>query len=340
MFARKWISSTGQTAINPVYGTWERYASNPVLTAGAAGKWDEDFRYFLRVVRNTDGTAYRDGDGHYWATYAGTDTFNTFTQLSDDEVGLCYSSDLLNWTIHTVNAPHIALTSLTLYSADVVCNATIYDAAEDKFYMFCQMNNNAASDSVKVGLWTTTGAITNTPVYQGGMLYNGSGAGKKDNQDVYTFCPYRLPDGSWMALYGAHSDSGEYGCLRATADTLGGVWTKYGSLTSYLFTAPGSVPVVPTVAWLDGFGTHWVVCDNYLTLDQAYLFSSPDGITYTYRGVAFERGASGQWDDVAVYDFEQIVANGQVFTYYTAQSGGTPFVQVGAATSWLRPALV
>jgi hypothetical protein len=295
----------------------------------------------LRVVRNADGSTYRDGDGNYWACYAGTDNFTLLTQLSDDEVGLCYSTDLLNWTVHTIDAPYIALAGSTPYSADVVATAIIYNDDDDTFYLFCEMNDTAGGgDNVKLGLFTTTGAITNTPTYQGIVLNNGSGAGKKDNQDIYTFCPYRLPDGTWTALYGAHSDSAEYGCLRATASTLGGAWTKYGALTSYLFSAPGDVPVVPTVAWMDGFGAHWCICDNYLALDQAYLFSSTDGITYTYRGIAFERGAGGEFDDTAVYDFEQIVAAGQVFTYYTAQSGGTPFVTVGAATSWLRPALI
>lgn len=325
------------TAPPSPFGTWERYVGNPILGPGEAGKWDADFRYFLHIVKNTDGSAYVDGDGNYWATYAGTDNFAPLTSLSDDEVGLCYSSDLLTWTSATPDSPYIALTPSTPYSADVACTAAIYNPADDTFYLFCEMNDTASPDNVKLGLFTVEGTITDAPSYQGVVLDNGSGAGNKDNQDIYTFVPVRQLDGTWIAYYGGHSDSGEYGCLYATAATLAGPWTKQSPLTSYLF---GGTPLVPTVAWLDGTGKTWLVCDDYLTLTEAHLLSAPDGLTFTYEGVAFERGASGQWDDTAVYDFDQVAALGQVFTYYTAQSGGDPFVQVGVALSDKRPALL
>ncbi|MCX6791075.1 MAG: DUF2341 domain-containing protein [Candidatus Gribaldobacteria bacterium] len=76
----------GNLVVNP--GQWTKYGSNPVLSLGTAGAWDDEGATFASVLR--DGTEYK-MYYHGW-NVAGT-----------SQIGLATSSDGITWTKHGSN---------------------------------------------------------------------------------------------------------------------------------------------------------------------------------------------------------------------------------------------
>lgn len=89
-------------ATSPDGLTWTKYASNPVLTTGAAGTWD--------AVRTSCGTTIKRGTGDYVMLYSGQDA-RTASQL-----GLAFSSDGLSWTKYASNP---VMTTNQFQSSDI-----------------------------------------------------------------------------------------------------------------------------------------------------------------------------------------------------------------------------
>ena len=68
---------------------WSKYPNNPVLAAGAPGRWDAGGASAGSVI-------YADGQYHMWY-------FNWANPISDIKIGYATSNDGINWTKHAAN---------------------------------------------------------------------------------------------------------------------------------------------------------------------------------------------------------------------------------------------
>jgi hypothetical protein len=163
-------------------------------------------------------------------------------------------------------------------------------------------------------------------------------AGQWDNSYLLhaDIIPSPLGDGTLWAYYSAMSAGNVWGIGLAKSDALGTTWTKYGQVISTSGNATN--PGLPTVIKI-GSTYYLYCCDNGNNSSKIVYFTSLDGITWTYGGVALGAPPSGAWDTQrgAIIDpWVSLNKHGFYELCYTATmgAGGNEFNQrIGYAVS-------
>jgi hypothetical protein len=303
-------------------GGLERYAGNPILSKQGTG-WERDIVYCPRFVKNLDGTPYQDGDGKYWAFYAGGFTQTAGTQ---DSCGLMWSTDLISWTRYGQVLPVVPG---TYYTADLVVITALHD--NGVFHVFFEANrdNPPSTDYVTLSYGSASSVTGPYTLNASPILTQGAG---DDSLDLYS-CAVGKDGSTWKMIYTGHNASGHYNMMYATAANPEGPWTKYSN--NYIWTNAANY-ISPSEWWKDGSTYYMTYYKDGLNLDLA---SAPalEG-PWTHLG-SIMKTVSGQWDGTWVYWASQVQKDGVWYTLYAGLNAGQ--ISIGLATSVVRaPILV
>jgi len=322
-FEREYI---GGNITNP----WTRYASNPIFAKNATSSWDSHFVNAPTICTHLNGTAYQDVSNNYFMYYCGSGHNDG---LNNDQTGLALSTDLYNWTrLDNGDGGRVLKFGNGVFQdgqwddADVQLGTVLYD--NGTFHVWYNGNNNPSSDYCRLGYANSTDG-KNWTKYTGNPILSQGPDGDAD--DLYV--PVVIKDGStWKMWYaGQKTGGGRIALMYATASNPEGPWTKHSNAHIY---DPG-YNFFPTEIWNESGTFHLI----FYNIDaQPYKFrhaTSSDGITWTYDGIIFEEGASGQWDDLAIQEISQVNISGTWYNYYCGyDAGGEPMI--GAATGTVR----
>src|SRR5947209_12749971 len=87
--------------------TWP-HAEGPSLTAGPPGAWDDGSIFAARIVRNLDGSMFRDAEGYAWITYlASSSALQIPSGLDNDRPGLYRTRSFESFEKVTTEAPFL-----------------------------------------------------------------------------------------------------------------------------------------------------------------------------------------------------------------------------------------
>ena len=303
-----------------ILGGWDRYASNPILEKNGSG-WEQTGVYVPRILKNLDGTVYKDGSNQYWMYYSGA---QPTTPGTADQAGLAYSTDLYSWTREATN-PVLPFGPVGYDYGDVVMITVLKDGST--WHTWYESNSQrTGSDYVTISYANSTDGISWTKNASNPILSQGSG---DDSADLYS--PAVILDGStWKMWYIGHNAAAEYGIMYATADYPEGPWTKYSN--SYIFEPAESVGAVSEV-WKDGSTYYMTLLSSSSDPWDIKYATSSDGITWSIQGTTFKEGASGEWDDTRVYWSSQVNISGTWYSFYTGYNVTGTDWSIGVATS-------
>lgn len=274
--------------------------SNPILTLGANGTWEDV------DVANPD--VFFDTPNNRWVmNYSGFDGTKWQT-------GLAYSTDLLNWTKEAANP----VFALGVSEGNIAANGSIaYKSGT--YYLAYQAGKSGATricaaSSPDLINWTRMNSTN--PV-----LALGS-AGQFDEKDTFDPFVRLMPDGvTFEMFYGGDNNASARGIGRATSTDFV-TWTKSGVLfstptwanfagnlgePSVLFNTGSSYTIFTDTAITDGarFISQWTTSDS--------------GSTWQSKIKAVDKGASG-WNSAQVFDSFPVLYNGILYMFF---AGGT-----------------
>ncbi|WP_043331766.1 phage head spike fiber domain-containing protein [Methylosinus sp. LW4] len=166
------------------------------------------------------------------------------------------------------------------------------------YFALTQAAPSSANNWINLALYTSTNPpLSWTPAASNPAITHS--AGQWD--DNYLLHPDIIPspqgDGTLWAYYSACSSAGPttgawgIGLIKSSAD--GQTWTKYGLVIGP--SANASNPGLPTVIKI-GSTYYLYCCDNGNVSTKIVYFTSPDGVTWTYGGVALGAPSANQWD--------------------------------------------
>lgn len=98
---------------------WERISTNPILTHGAKGEWDENHALIVDIIESENG---------YIGFYEGEDRHNKY------RIGIAYSQDILNWKKLEEN-PILDTGAKGSFDERMVCSPHVV-REDNKYYLF------------------------------------------------------------------------------------------------------------------------------------------------------------------------------------------------------------
>ena len=315
--------------VTPTLNPWTRYSGNPVLPKNPSSP-SADYYFvnngkILKNVSENPKTPYKDGSDRYYMYYCGSGNIDG---LNNDQTFLARSTDLITWTRVGVVIPfgNGTFQDGAWDDADTQMGTVLYDSDSSTFMMWYNGNNNPSSDYCRLGYATSANGI-NWTKYAGNPILSQGPDGDAD--DLYA--PIVIKDGStWKMWYaGQKAGGGRIALMYATASNPEGPWTKYSTAHIY---DPG-YNFFPAEVWKESGTYHMIFFP--LTVTDLRHATSPDGITWTYDAIIFERGESAEWDDHHIQEVSQILIGSTWYSFYTG-GGAAGVFSIGYATSSAR----
>ncbi|MCP4668467.1 MAG: hypothetical protein GY849_19150, partial [Deltaproteobacteria bacterium] len=187
---------------------WTKYASNPVLTPGGAGTWDEEDLDRPALIK--DGATYK-----MW--YVGGN--NTVEQI-----GYATSADGINWTKYGSN-PVLTPSGAGWDSTNVGYCWVIKDGATYKMWYSGSDNTIDPEEDSQIGYATSSDGVTWVKHGSNPVLPKG-GANDWDGDTVQW--PSVIKDGgTYKMWYAAWNDAQGTDAIGYATSTDGITWTKY-----------------------------------------------------------------------------------------------------------------
>lgn len=303
------------------YATLTRHPSNPVLTLGAGGAWDDNMIAGQSIF-------YDPPSHRYVMPYSGSGDGSTF------DTGLAYSTDRITWTKEAMNPVFTANATEGSQVAQVIVRQ------DDGSYILYYQSYGGTDGGSRIYAATSpdlTGGGTWTRANGGAAIFVPGTSGEWDDDAVFDPHPV-LENGVTQMLYGGQKSDLTRGIGRATAPD-GLTFTRQGRL----FTpAAGESDVsfgAPAVVGNITSGRYSVFHDAATTGANQVRFicrnDTTDGVTFTHVHQVLTGSGSG-WDEIQVFDSTPIVVAGTLYMFYAgaATSGGGVGLasEVGLAT--------
>lgn len=152
-------------------------------------------------------------------------------------------------------------------------------------------SNSGFSGNWSIGTWTSPNSIDGPWTYAGVAIP--ASAGAWDDNQLYNPSCINI-GGTWYLYYSGISAINVSSIGVATSATmLPGSWTKYSG--NPIITGGGGGPADPYVIKA---GSQYVMytAENYPGGSRILYFTSPDGLTWTFGGVALPAAVMGDWD--------------------------------------------
>ena len=249
--------------------TWDKYAGNPVLTAGPSGSWDSRFISKPSVIKN--GTTYE-----MWY-YAYNDNWESAIGHATSPDGITWTKDSANPVLTT--GPSGSWDSQRILFPSVIKNSTGYEM----WYMGYDDNWNAA-----IGHATSPDGVTWTKDPANPVLEPGGDGAWDESLVAHPCVLYDSAAGIYRMWY---LGCGRDGCAIGYAFSPDGVnWTKHSSNPVL---RPG-----PSDSWDGNWVAFPAVLQSGVTYEMWYSASGAGGTIGIGRAVA----APGGWITGHVYN--------------------------------------
>jgi predicted GH43/DUF377 family glycosyl hydrolase len=295
-----WTVSASSLADPIIPGAWTKYATNPVLSPGSSGSWDDQWVFGSGVI--LDGSTYK----MWYTSYSAASTTK--------KIGYATSTNGLGWNKSTnpVLSPGAtgAWDAKGVYYAAVIKDGTTYKM------WYTGVN---ASNIGQVGYATSPNGTAWTK-YAGNPVVT---TGSWDSTYVGQVSVIKIGSTYYMWYRGGSSTGGAIGY--ATSPD-GITWTK-GPIaidggSGDFDTTPASPEVI-----FDGTTYHmfYTGCDNNWENCQQGYATSGNGTTWTRQGTILPMGASGTWDDSGVEYASVVLAGTTLKMWYNGYDGASSY---------------
>lgn len=288
------------TSANITVPSFTRYVSNPIVSLGSGGSWEDV------DIANPD--VFYDTPNSRWVmNYSGFDGTEWGT-------GLAYSTDLLSWTKEATNP---VLTTTDAGTTYIAANGSIAYKGTT-YYLFFQGNS-----SPSIFLATSSDLTTWSMANGGAAVISGA------------FDPFVLldDDDTTFRLWYAVVSGGERRFVIATS-TNGTSWTTVGNaLVPHWGNAAANGFGEPS--W-DTYGTFYDYAPSSDSR-KIYLAKNLDGLGGAAGGDIILQGSGSGWDSAQTFDSCVIRHSGTAYLFYAgATSNGLAenlTAQIGVATA-------
>jgi predicted GH43/DUF377 family glycosyl hydrolase len=292
--------------------SWARHPSNPILSPGSGGTWDDSRVFGSSLVY--DGSTY-------FMAYIGQDG-------SKYRIGYASSADGVNWHKSPAN-PVVDLGPATSWDDFHVHSPSILEDG-GKVAMWY-----AGEDGSKTRIgYATIPEIDNWEKYSGNPVLDIGPGGQWDDEHVRS--PSVIFDGSIYHMWYCGYRNFEWKIGYANS-TDGINWNKYSSNPVMSLGSSGSWDdkqvLQPVVLYNGGIYHMWFSGDDGTTTRRIGYANSTDGLTWNkYSGnPIINVGTSGLWDDESIYP-RTVIKDGSTYKmWYHAQDGTNQ--RIGYATS-------
>ncbi len=241
--------------------SWTKYASNPVLTVGNPGDWDETEVGGPRVV--FDGTNY-----HLW--------YHGYRGSCCDSIGYATSPDGANWTKHPGN-PVFGPGEPGQWDETFIDFTSVLSNTGQFHMWYC-----VGGQSGGIGYVTSTDGITWTRFLTGPVLTSGAPGEWDEN---FIFAPAVIHEGGLYRMWYTGHDANWTGRFGYATSTDGITWTK--STSNPVFT-PGSMGLVISA----NYAHDWVIAHSNPNISITVTVAGKDWIT----GMTDGGGEFRSWD--------------------------------------------
>jgi predicted GH43/DUF377 family glycosyl hydrolase len=293
---------------------WHKLETNPILTAGAAGTWDEAGVGAACVLARDDGSFV------LWYTGFGA---------AGSQIGRATSADGVQWTKDAAN-PVLAFGAHGAWDALTVCEPCVRaDAAGFRMYY-----TGTGSLGRKIGYATSPDGVLWTrladPVLEPGL------PGQFDDVAVYT--PWVLDEGMQHTLwYGALASTGYLATGRAASPD-GLHWTKQLSpvLDPMVLEALTFGPCILKrgVTYQAWYVARHETPDAHSFPGVIDFAQSRDGIDWTLNRLALSYDTAGGWDAGALRSVCVLDTSAGLRMWY---EGVSPSGEHGLGYAWFGP---
>jgi predicted GH43/DUF377 family glycosyl hydrolase len=297
-----WTVSARSLAVPFIPGAWTKFATNPVLSPGASGAWDDKFVYGPGVI--LDGSTYK----MWYTAYS--------TASTTKKIGYATSLDGTGWTKSASN-PVLSPGGAGSWDVKgVYFPAVIKDGTTFKMW-FTGVN---ASGMGQVGYATSTNGTVWTK-YAGNPVMTVGASGSWDSTYVGQVSVVKVGTLYKMWYRGGSATGGAIGY--ATSPD-GIVWTKQDIAIDGGSGNWDTTPNHPEVIF-DGMRYHmWYSgCDDNWDFCQEGYATSSDGAQWTRKGMVLPLGASGAWDAAAADHAAVLLAGSTLKMWYSGHDGST-----------------
>jgi predicted GH43/DUF377 family glycosyl hydrolase len=298
-------------------GGWVKAVSNPILSHGASGAWDDQWVYAPAVI--LDGSTYK----MWFVSYSAAS--------ASRKIGYATSSDGTNWTRYG-SAPVLSPGAVGSWDAGGVSFPTVIKDGSTYKMWYTGMN---AADQRRVGYATSTDGINWTKYGTGAVLTVG-GAAAWDSAHVSMPNVVKVGENNFKMWYSGENGS-ESGIGYATS-TDGITWTKpvAAAVLPYLGYDWDATPYAPKVIY-DGKSYHmWYSGCNFSGSDcQIGYASSPDGTTWTRRQMVLPLGGVGAFDRISA-DYGCVLQVGSTLRMFYSGYDSASYA-IGSATAPAPP---
>lgn len=314
----------GRATAPAISGPWTKYNSNPILTEGAGGAWDDESVLFPVVLYEPDDT------GREWKMwYAGHDGSNL-------GIGYAHSSDGISWTKH---GRVISIGSGGSWNdVGVIPGAIVKEGST--YYLFAGGYQDASNPRWQGGLWTFTdpeGTYTasgDNPILQARFndagtsqpltanLSIGNASASVASTAAFSVGEPVVVSDTNSAPFHTRIDSIESGTALTLADDAPTDYTTAASAVlrpmTYNAVYPRTVRRVPGGGWEMWIVAHQATIDlttgslNYQEATMRATASALTATSWSYDhdlGVLFPLGPSGsRWDAISAENITVVVA--------------------------------
>lgn len=291
-------------------GSFSRYASNPIVTKGAPGSWEDV------DIANPD--VKWDTISSQWVmNYSGFDG-------STWKTGIAYSDDLLAWTKEANNP----VFSPNVGEGYIAANGSIISIGTT-YYFYYQGGNTP-----RIYCATSPDLINWTRANSGNAVIDVGAGGQWDDDSVFDPFARKLSDNTVEVFYAGYDGSGNRGVGRATSAN-GIAFTKQGKI---LDPDTGDLDNNFGEAAVYGGDTSYVLYhDSSRYVGYRYISKATtlDGTNFTRDWAILQRGTAGQWDDEQVFDPCPVLNGSTLYLFYagadTVGSAENLNAQIGVA---------
>lgn len=315
----RWFRSTVPAAMLPVVpfsqpalvgGRWGR-VQQPVFTKGAAGAWDGLSCYNPRIVKQWDGSPYRDSSGTYYMLYCAS----SVADPERDQSGLASAPSLGGPWTRVLTTPLIARGS-TYDAGDAQVESVVWDGSN--FHLWYDANS-ALSGGDQDSIAYASGASLVALEKHGVVVQSAIG------EDYYGAQVFRAPEGGFGMLAVRHIGA-TYGVVRLDSASIAGPWVER---TGWAFTHSSGTAYCTSVRVVGGSIRMLYDAADYSTVREAYAV--PGGPLTALGDVLPTVDGFGY----SPYGCDSVWEAGVEHLFYTAQpyTGGIghAFAPMGAA---------
>ncbi len=303
---------------------WVKSESNPIISLGGVGEWDEKVVYSMAVPANISNGQPVKQDSDYWIFYSGAG--DTKSQNHETSIGLAISGDVEAPSKYGSN-PVINRSAVNLSGNSQGISVFDIKLIESKYYMFLMANYS--DTDFRIAMMESTDLLT----------WSNFTVVLSDNYKDH--CPYIIEDpddASRLIMYFAYipSEGEVFRIGRATADKTSPYTWTYDLENNPILYNEGKNILYPFVEYSEG--TYTMYFGKYPETGYFRIYETSNTVGTSFPDsdtVLVNYGESETWDDSYVSVPRKYISGNHEWIYYAARaSGSNVYTGIGLVHNW------